>query len=75
MRRVEILVMYHNGTLDFVQAPLLTHLLAIGKIKQFLRGDSWAVVGVHPVRIREQSGYIGLERRRDRRLSPKIRYV
>lgn len=67
--------MYHNGTLDFVQSPMLSYLLANRKIKQFQRRDGWAVVGVHPIRIREQLTFIGHERRHDRVVSPKIMYI
>ena len=72
---MEILVMYHNGTLDFVPASMLSYLLAIRKIKQFHRSDGWAVVGVHQIRIREQLAFIGQERRHDRVVSPRILYV
>lgn len=67
--------MYHNGTLDFVQASMLSCLLARQQIKQFQRKDGWAIVGVHPVRVREQEPYIGQERRKDRVVSPKIMYL
>jgi len=72
---VEILVMYHNGTLDFVPAAMLSYLLVSKKLKQFQRSDGWAVVGVHPVRIREQMAFVGQERRQDRVASAKIMYI
>ena len=73
--KTEILVMYHNGTLDFVPSALLTYQLSKQKIKQFLRQDGWVVVGVHPIRYREQMSFVGPERRRDRVVSPKIVYL
>ncbi|HKJ05422.1 MAG TPA: hypothetical protein VJ974_07495 [Geopsychrobacteraceae bacterium] len=73
--KTEILVMYHNGALGFVPSALLTHQLSKQKIKKFLRKDGWAVVGVHPVRCREQMSFVGPERRSDRVVSPKIIYL
>ncbi len=59
----EISVVYQDGMMDMVTAPVLQDLIENNEIVKFQRADGWVYPGIDPVRRQSHSGYSGPERR------------
>lgn len=63
-----IRVRYTTGTYDYVSPTFLDDLIQESKITQFFRSNSWATIGIDPIRAHDMaSAYTGRERRGERR--------
>ena len=56
-------VIYENDVLDEIEPSSLDQLIALNRIKKFLRSEGWATVGTDPIRGRRRR-YEGPERRK-----------
>ena len=59
----EISVVYQDGMMDMVTAPVLQDLIENNEIIKFQRADGWVYPGIDPIRSQSRSGYRGPERR------------
>lgn len=66
-------VMYQDNKIGQIDSVLLDEMLAVNKIKMFMRSDGWAMVGI--AHMRGEGGlYEGVERRGIYGLSRDMNY-